>query len=270
MRRVSVWRAVLAVALAWLSATAAAADRAWVVGVLNQQSPARTAERWNPLLRHLGDATGQAFQLKMGPTVGDTNAMMGRGEFDFVYSNHNFRKEYDGVYKVVARADSAPIYGVIAVNADSPARTLKDLDGKRLAFPSNTAFVAYAVPIAATKAARVRIESVMAGTQEGALAQLKSRSVDAAAVNSKFLTRYAAQQGLAYRELFVSEGFPDLAISAHPRVPKEVVGAVQKALLAMKGDPRAEKVLEAFGSSGFVAAGERDYDSTRRVYLKAD
>jgi phosphonate transport system substrate-binding protein len=260
----------LAAALAWPVGPAAADDRPWVVGVLNQQSPAKTAERWNPLFRYLGDATGQSFQLKMGPSVSDTNAMMARGEFDFVYSNHNFRKEYDGVYKVVARADSAPIYGVIAVNADSAIRGLKDLKGKRVAFPSTTAFVAYAVPMAALKGAGVGIEPVMAGTQEGVLAQLKARQVDAAAVNSKFLTRYAAQSGLAYREVFVSEGFPDLAISVHPRVPKDVVAVVQQALLAMKGDQRAEKVLEAFGSSGFVAANEREYDTTRKVYQKAD
>ena len=38
-------------------------------GVLNQQSPANTAQRWNPILKYLAEATGMQFQLKMGATV---------------------------------------------------------------------------------------------------------------------------------------------------------------------------------------------------------
>jgi phosphonate transport system substrate-binding protein len=272
MQRIFRWQAALfgAAILLVAGSSTFAADKPLVFGVLNQQSPAKTAERWNPIFKYLNEVTGQSFQLKMGPTVQDTNAMMGRGEFDFVYSNHNFRKEFDGVYKVLARWDSAPIYGVVAVNADSPAKDLKGLAGKRVAVPSTTAFVAYAIPMAAFNSAKTKVEVVLAGTQEGALAQLKARQVDAVTVNSKFLTRYAAQQGMPYREVFISEGYPDLAISVHPRVPKEIATAVQKALLGMKADPRAAAALEASGSPGFVAATERDYDSTRKTYLKSE
>lgn len=59
-------------------------------GVLNQQSAQLTAERWNPLLKYVSEKTGITLQFKMGPTVQDTDAMMGRGEFDFMFTNHNF------------------------------------------------------------------------------------------------------------------------------------------------------------------------------------
>ena len=57
-----------------------------IFGVLNQQSPVLTAEKWNPILQYLTEVTSIPLQFKMGPTVKDTDAMMGRGEFDFVYS----------------------------------------------------------------------------------------------------------------------------------------------------------------------------------------
>ncbi len=243
-------------------------DRVLSFGVLNQQSPARTAQRWNPILKYLSEATGLRFQLRMGPTVQETDAMMGRGEFDLMFTNHNFAKEYDGVYKVIARWAGKPIYGTIAVPADSPVRTLRELAGKRVAFPSREAFVAYAVPMVALRAAKVKVEEVLAGTQEGALAQLRARQVDAAAVNSRFLTQYAAQHGMPYREVFSSEGYAELPVIAHPRLPHGEVEAIQKALLGMKDDPKGAAALEAGGAPGFEPATERDYDNARAIYRR--
>ncbi len=237
-------------------------------GVLNQQSAAKTAQRWNPILKYLSDATGLRFQLRMGATVQDTDAMMGRGEFDLVFTNHNFRKEYDGIYRVIARWAGKPIYGVIAVPADSPAKSLRDLNGKRVAFPSKEAFVAYAVPMVALNQAKVTVQSVFAGNQEGALVQLQARQVDAAAVNSRFLTQFAAKRNLAYREIYISAPFADLPVVIHPRVPREQAEAIRRALLAMKDDPAAAAMLEAAEAPGFEAATDMDYDNVRRIYGK--
>jgi len=239
-----------------------------IFGVLNQQSPAKTAQRWNPILRYLSDTTGLQFQLKMGATVQETDAMMGRGEFDLAFTNHNFRKEFDGVYKVIARWAGKPIYGVIAVPADSPIKTLKDLEGKRVAFPSKGAFVSYAVPMVAINAAKIKVEPVLAGNQEGALAQLRAHQVDAAAVNSRFLSQYAAQNTLAYLDLYTSEGYAELAIIIHPRISPPEADSIRNALIGMARDPKAASVLEATDSPGFDPASDRDYDNARRIYQK--
>jgi phosphonate transport system substrate-binding protein len=257
----------LALAFGVLS-TASAEQRTLSFGVLNQQSPAKTAELWNPILRRLADATGLQFQLRMGATVQETDAMMGRGEFDLVFSNHSFQKEYDGLYKVIARWAGPPIFGVIAVNADSPLKTMKSLQYKRVAFPSRTAFVAYAVPMAELQAAHVAVEPVFAGNQEGALAQLRAHQVDAAAVNSRFLTHYAAEQGLHYRDIFTSEAFADLPVLIHPRVPKAEAEAIRTALLNMKRDPQPENTATGNSFAGFEAANDADYDNVRRIYIK--
>ena len=268
-RRRVFWQAICLVAT-FHAALALADDQERILsfGVLNQQSPARTAQRWNPILKYLSDATGLRFQLKMGPTVRETDAMMGRGEFDLVFTNHNFAKEYDGLYKVIARWSGKPIYGAIAVPADSPVKTIKDLAGKRVAFPSREAFAAYAVPMVALRAAKVKVEEVLAGNQEGALAQLRARQVDAVAVNSRYLTQYAAQNTMPYREVFSSEGYAELPVIAHPRLPRAEVEAIQRALLAMKTDPKAAEALEASGAPGFDPATERDYDNARAIYRR--
>lgn len=252
----------------WVSLAAAESAPPLAFGVLNQQSAAKTAERWNPILNHLAEVTGLRFQLRMGATVQETDAMMGRGEFDLVFTNHNFLPEYDGIYRVIARWGGKPIYGVIAVLPESQVRGLKDLDGRRVAFPSKEAFVAYAVPMAAVRQAGVRVTPVMAGSQEGALVQLQARQVDAAAVNSRFLSQFAATRKLGYREVYISEGFADIPVLAHPRLAKDKVESIRQALLNMTKDPKGQAALEAASAPGFVPAMEKEYDSQRRAYRK--
>lgn len=258
------------VALASLLLTAGAAHgqpAPLTFGVLNQQSPALTAERWNPILHYLSAASGVPLQLRMGRTVQETDAMMTRGDFDFVFTNHNFQSDFDAVpFKVLARWAGEPIRAVIAVPADSPIRELKELDGKRVSFPSSDAFVAYAVPLVALKRAGVQVEEVFGGNQEGTLAQVKARRVEAGAVNSRFLTQYAEREHVQFREIYVSEGFPDLAVIAHPRVPAASVERVRRALLGMAADPAAAPILAQSKFKGFEAATDRDYEGVRRIY----
>lgn len=259
--------ALIVLASGPLGAASAVADGPLLFGVLNQQSPALTAERWNPILHYLTAVSGVPLALKMGPTVDETNAMMARGVFELMFTNHNFQSEFDGIgYRVIARWAGEPIRTVIAAWADSPVRHLRELEGKTVAFPSKEAFVGYAVPLVALRNARVSVSEVFAGNQEGVMAQLKARRVDAAAVNSRFLSQYAEREGVTFREIYVSEDFPELAVIVHPRMPAATVDRLRRALIGMADDPTAAPTLARVKFKGFAPASDRDYDGVRRVY----
>ena len=267
------FRARVLAALALLAVISAStgparADRAPLqFGVLNQQSPVLTAERWNPILSYVSTVSGVPLRLKMGPTWQETDAMMARGEFDFIYTNHNFQPQYDGIgYRVIARWGGDAIRCVIAVAADSPLQRIDELAGKRVAFPSPDAFVGYAVPKVGLKKAGVVVEEVFSGNQEGALAQLKARRVAAAAANSRFLAQYSEREGVRFRELYISDPYPELAVVAHPRVPAQIVERVRQALLGLKNDPNAEEIRKNAKTPGFESATDRDYENVRAVY----
>lgn len=261
---------LLTVSLSLLPCGAMAAEKAVIrpllFGVLNQQSAIRTAEYWNPVLRHISQATGIPLQLKMGPTVESTDGMMEREEFDLIFTNHNFQTKHDGKYRVLVRRSGAPSRSVFVVLEGSSLNNIRELDGLTVAFPSREAFLGYAVPRLALQDARVSVTEKFAGSQDGALAQLKAGQVHAAAVNSRFLEPYAQREKLSYRILHSSEPYPELPIVVHPRLPASQAAALKQALLSMREDPGAAGVLERTGCPGFEDATESDYDNVRKFY----
>lgn len=236
-------------------------------GILNQQSAAQTAALWNPILTYLGNKTGLKFKLKLTPTVQETDLMSNRGEFDFLYNNHIFDPDFDDAnYQPLAQWGGKPLIGQIVVNNESSLHSLKDLEGKKVVFPSRDAFIAYKVTYQALRTAGVKIEVVFGANQDGAAVQLASGRADAASLNKFFAERFQAEGKGKFRTLYESDAWPNIPVLAHPRIPAKHAQAVRKALLDMSTDPEGKALLEELKIPGFLAVKDSDYDSTRRVY----
>lgn len=266
---------LVALAFAATTLSASAADNPpYYFGVLNQRSVALTAQYWNPILDYVSKKSGVPLALKMGKTAVETTEMTVRGEFAFVYTNHLFTPERSKLgYRVIARTTSPSIRAAIIVPQGSTLRSLAELGGKAVAFPSREAFVGYWVPMDALMRAGVTVTPSFAGNQEGAIAQLQAGKVAAAAVNLNVLENYAHREGFAYRTLWSSEGYHDLPIMANPALPPDKVEAVRKAFIDMARDPDGSRILQAGAELlklkkpvGFIAAGDPDYSSYRRFY----
>jgi phosphonate transport system substrate-binding protein len=242
--------------------------------VVNQRSPVLHAQYWNPILRYVAEKSGVHLQLKLAKTAPEHSAMIGRGEFDFIYSNHNFTPANDAQgYRVIARPMEEAIRGQIVVPAESPVQSLRELDGREMVFPSRAAFVGYYVPMDALVRAGVHVQPHFAGNQEGAMGQLKAGRVVAAAVNSQVMRDYAEREKFAYRIIWSSEPYLNIPILAHPSVPKDKVNAVRKALVGMSKDAEGQKILAQSGELvkqpppyGFVASDDREFENIRRFH----
>jgi phosphonate transport system substrate-binding protein len=261
----------------WTSAAQtapAAAGKPHAFNVLNQRTIALTAEYWNPILTYVSKKSGVPLQLKLAKNAREGNIIAEKGGYDFLYTNHFFTPERDGLgFQVIARPVGAGIQAQIVVPSDSPIRTLQDLEGKEVGFVSADAFAGYLVPYDALLRAKVNVKVSYTGTQEASVAQLKVGKIAAAGVNGLILERYARREGFAYRPLWTSTVYPDLCIMAHKRVPADQVAAVRAALVGMDKDPEGRKVLEASaslikatGALGFVASDDREYDSYRTFF----
>jgi phosphonate transport system substrate-binding protein len=267
-------RAVLFATLLALAPVARAAEQPFTFNVLSQRSVALTAQYWNPILIYVSRKSGVPLELKLAKTTKEGNALAEQGAYDFLYTNHFFTPERDRLgFHVIARPAGRGIQGQIVVPQDSPIRSLQELNGKEVAFPTPDAFAAYFLPMDALIKAQVDVKQVFTSNQEAALAQLKIGTVAAAGVNDQIIQRYARREGFEYRLLWNSEIYNDLCIMAGPKVPKEKVNAVREAFINMMNDPEGRKVLEAGAELlkikdklGFIAADNRDYDNYRAFY----
>ena len=236
-------------------------------GVLNQQPAAETATLWNPILQYLTAKTGLALRLKIAATVEETDAMTARGEFDFLYSNHNFDPEYaQANYRPLAQWGGHPLVGQIVVLADSPITDLKQLEGKTVAFPSKDAFIAYQVTRHALKQAGIQIQPVFGASQQGAAVQLQTGRADAASLNKLFADRFQSEGKGKFRVLFVSEEWPNIPVQAHPRIAKADAESVKQALVKMNDDPEGKALLAKLKIPGFLPVADSDYRKTRLLY----
>jgi phosphonate transport system substrate-binding protein len=267
-------RAVLFATLLALAPVARAAEQPFTFNVLSQRSVALTAQYWNPILIYVSRKSGVPLELKLTKTTKEGNALAEQGAYDFLYTNHFFTPERDRLgFRVIARPAGRGIQGQIVVPQDSPIRSLQELNGKEVAFPTPDAFAAYFLPMDALIKAKVDVKQVFTSNQEASLAQLKIGTVAAAGVNDQIIQRYARREGFEYRLLWNSEIYNDLCIMVSPKVPKEKVNAVREAFVNMMNDPEGKKVLEAGAELlkikdklGFIAADNRDYDNYRAFY----
>lgn len=259
-----------------LGSTARAADEPYTFNVLNQRSVALTAQYWNPILLYVSRKSGVPLELKLAKTTKEANALAEQGAYHFLYTNHFFTAERDRLgFRVIARPAGPGIRGQIVVPNDSPIKSMSELNGKDVAFPSPDAFAAYWLPMDALLKTRVNVKPVFTSNQEAGLAQLKVGNVAAAGVNDTVIQRYARREGFEYRLLWNSEIYNDLCVMASPKVPPAKMQAVRDALVGMMSDPEGRKVIEAGAellkikdSLGFIASDNRDYDNYRAFYKR--
>jgi phosphonate transport system substrate-binding protein len=242
-------------------------------GVIIWRSPTLTAQFWNPILRYVSDKSGVSLHLKVAPTGPEHTAMVRKGELHFLYSNHNFIKENEeSGYRVFARAREDAQSGEIVVLKSSPIQSLAELEGQEVAFPHTAAFLGYHLPMDQLLRKGIQVKGHFAGTQEGAMTQLKTGRVVAAGVNGKVMRDYAQRENMPYRVLWSSDKFLNLALSAHPSVPAETIKAVRAAFIQMADDPEGAKVLASSAEVlkqpplAFIAARDSEFENMRRFY----
>jgi phosphonate transport system substrate-binding protein len=265
---------MMLVVIAAMQTTAYAQEQVYIFNVLNHRTVALTAQYWNPILIYVSKKTGVPLELRLNKTSKENTAIAETGAYHFLYTNHFFTPDRDRLgYRVIARPAGSGTRSQIVVGKDSPIQSLRDLEGRAVAFPTPDGFTGYWLPMDALLRNKVNVKSVFTGNQEASFGQLRAAAVEAAGVNSVALETYARREGFEYRALWTSELYNDLCIMANPTVPSDKIAAVRAALINMAGDAEGRKVLQASadvlkfkGELGYVAADNRDYDNYRAFY----
>jgi phosphonate transport system substrate-binding protein len=198
-------------------------------------------------------------------------------EVDFAFSNHLFSPDRQKMgWTVFGRRDAPPVRAQIVVPADSAVKDLASLAGATVAFPGPEALIGYKLPYAQLLRKNIQVNVVFAGNHDAVFTQLFAGKAKAAGGNSQLVQNYTRREGKAFRVLWSSAPFNDLALMASPRVPAADVRAVATAFLGMRQDPEGRRILDAAAELvrspepfGFVPASDADYASYRAFYADA-
>ena len=260
-----------------LPATAGAAPHSYNFSPVNQYNLKVSASFWNPIVRYVSEKSGVQLNLKLGRTSADTTSYVLAREVDFAFTNHLFSPDREKMgWTVFGRRDAPQVHGVIVVPADSPVTDVSQLAGNAVAFPGPEALVAYKIPYAQLLRKNIAVAPVFTGNQDAAFSQMFAGKVKATGANSQLVDGYAKREGKAFRVLWSSPPYNELALMASPRVPAAELRAVARAFLGMRGDPEGRKILDAATELvraprpvAFVPASDADYAGYRTFYADA-
>lgn len=265
---------LLAVLMLGCATHSMAATPTYSFAVLPQRSPMLTARYWNPLLEYVSRKSGVTLQLVTERTPERMDGQIAKSQYDFIYTNHHFQPAllHSG-YHVILRPDGEVIRSVIVTLAESPVHSLEDLNGKPMGFPAPSSFVGYWVPLDYLRHQRLTITPVFGGNQEGIMGQLKTGRVQAIAANDGVMREFAKREAIKYRVLWSSAAFLDIPISAHGRLPADIIRKVSAAFVSMQHDPAGKKLLADSArlvgdtsTNGFVTADDAAYQNQVAIY----
>lgn len=240
------------------------AEDSYSFGVVPQTSSVRVAKDWTPILLYLESKTGLKLRFATTRNLATFTKRIATEKYDFVYMNPTDYVKYQdtGTYNAIARARNVKLKGIIVVRNDSTAEQLSDLRNKAIAVPAYV-FAADVVPRAALRAAAVEVVAQPMATHDSVYRAVAEGRYDAGGGVLRTYTNTAPEYRDQLRVLWTSEGYTPHAFAAHARVPKDVIRAVQEALIDMDQDVIGKKILKSVAPDGLDYGRNEDWDDIR-------
>ena len=232
------------------------------VGVVPQWGSERLFEIWQPLVTYLSDQTG--LNLKLEPTFSIPNFEKGfsDGEYDFAYMNpyHFVCAQRDEGYMPLVRDYKRQLTGILVAANDSDIKSIEQLEGQRVDFPSPNALGA-SLYMRTLLARNFNVECVPKFVQTHESVYLNVISGKAAAGGGVRRTLEAQIPELQerLRVIYETPGVAPHPLAYHPRVPEEVAAKVKAAIIEMANTEEGRTLLAGIPMTKPGTATDEDY-----------
>ncbi len=263
-------KAIITLGLVLLAVAApgfAEQQRTYVLARAPQLTASVLAKRWTPLVDFLSERTGKRIVLKLYKNRKEFEADLVAGTPDFFYTNpahYVFAKRHHG-YAALARSNAWRLSGILVVQRDSPVRSVAELDGKDLVFPSRTSLGAslYLRSIL-ERNEKIDFTPHYVDTHDNVYRNVANGVFVAGGGVARTLEWEPPGLRNALRVLYETPGLAPHPLSAHPRVPMELRDAVRRAILELDQTESGRAMLDSVGLGRPIATDdERDYSSIK-------
>jgi len=229
-----------------------AKDKVYLLGVVPQFGPQKLHEIWLPIIHELEVKTGYKFRLVGDPTIPAFEKEFMKGKFDFAYMNpyHIVEANRKQGYIPLVRDHGRKLFGILTVRMDSRIKSVMQLHGKKIAFPSPNALGASLLMRAdLINHFKIDFEPVYAKTHTSTYYNVALGLVDAGGGVMGTLNRQKKEIKDRLRVLYETKRVSPHPFAAHPRVPKKVREAVRNAFLKINQKLLVKVPFKKIGSS---------------------
>ena len=257
--------------LAGSSGLSAESEKTYIIGIVPQFEAKKLRRIWKPILKQLEQKTGFQFKLRGAPTIPAFEKEFLAGNFDFSYMNpfHLLIANETQGYIPLVRDHSKKLQGVLVVRKDSDIKSVKDLNNKKLAFPSPNALGASLQMRAELHDKfQLNITPVYVKTHDSVYLNVYLKQVAAGGGVGKTFRKQAEKLRNTLRIIYKTTPVAPHPIAAHPRVPEEDRIKVLNALFEIANTDTGKKLLAQIPIKQLGKASMEDYRPLEKMKLK--
>lgn len=255
-----------------LSITAAQAREVYTLAIVPQYAPITVHRNWQPVVKALSEETGLKIKLRVYNSFNRFIGALERGAPDFAYlaPYHLVQARRSQDYVPLLRNGTRDLIGIVVVRKDSPYKTIHELDGKSIDFPSPNAFAA-SLYLRAYLREKLHIDyrPRYVGNHDNVYRHVAlNLSEGGGGVNNSLLQQPRALKE-KLRVLYEVPGVPSHPLAVHGRVPVSVRRQVMETLQKWQKDPTGKVLLKAIQMEMPVIANyQEDYQPLESIGLE--
>ncbi len=236
-------------------------------GVVPQQAASRLAKMWDPFVSRLSKKTGLNIQFATMKDIPSFENCLAQGAYDIAYMNpyhYTYYSERSG-YQAFAHQVDKKLKGIVVTKADSPVQTVKDLDGKKVAFPSHSAFGASVIPRAEMRSVGVKVKPVYVKSHDSVYRSVAAGFYTAGGGVLRTFNSIPEELQKQLRIIHTTKGYSPHAYAARTSLGPEKVKTILNAMMEIEKE--SPELLEAIGMKGFQTATDNDWDDVKQLNL---
>ena len=260
--------AATAVAVGLGSPTAGQANsNVYLFGVVPQQSATRLAQMWIPFLRRLSYETGLDIRFATTKDIPTFESCLARGAYEFAYMNpYHYTVFHDLVgYDAFARQAGKKLQGLVVVHKGSGIKTLKDLNGRKVAFPSPAAFGASILPRAEMRSQGISFTPQYVNSHDSVYRAVASDLDAAGAGVTRTFNAIPAALRDELKVIYRTKAYTAHPFAAIKAVPADVVARVRKTMTDLA--EHSPDLVAPLGMKDFEPATDADWNDVRALHI---
>jgi phosphonate transport system substrate-binding protein len=236
-------------------------------------NPQKMSEEYQPLVNRLNTLNlGFTVELEASRDYGNFEEKIRAHKPEFLLPNpwQTLQAIKNG-YSVIAMAGEASDFkGIILVRRDSKIKTIHDLKGKSISYPSPTALAACIMPQYFLYINGINVntelENKYVGSQESSIMNACLKQTHAAATWPPPWRAFQKDHPAEAAELKILCETPSLinnSVMVRNDVPDDVRKEIRKFLTALDSTSEGRAILEGMETARFIPASDADYDVVR-------